>query len=79
MKVTTIFVLFALSELSEIAQGQLVAAARNFYQPILLSFGAALSLISSDQVEGDSFRWNEWITSKFSKRDGVVLYEDSET
>ena len=67
MKITDIFVvLFALSA---IAQGQWAAAARNFYQPILLSFGAAYSFISSDKVEADSFRWNEWVTAKFSKKD----------
>ena len=72
MKITSIFVLFALSALSEIAQGQLVAVARNFYQPILLSFGAAVSFISSDKVEADSFSWNEWVTSKLRKSEGVV-------
>ena len=74
MKITGIFVLFVLSE---IAKGQLAAAARNFYQPILLSFGAAFSFIASDKAEADSYKWNEWMTNKFSKRDGVVLNENS--
>ena len=69
MKITALLIIFALSE---IAQGQWAAAARNLYQPVLLSFGAAVSFISSDKVEADSFSWNEWVTSKLRKSEGVV-------
>ena len=61
MKITSIFVLLALSE---IALGQLIAAARGLYQPILLSFGAAISFFANDKVndkvEKDSFSWKDW-------------------
>ena len=78
MKITYIFILLALSG---IAWGQWAAAARNFYQPILLSFGAAFSFMASDKVETDSFKWNDWITNMFSKkliqpRDGVLMTEE---
>ena len=42
MKISSIFVLFVLSS---IAYGQLIAAARQFYQPIILSFGVAFAAI----------------------------------
>ena len=51
------------------------AAARNLYQPVLLTAGAAFSFFASDKVETDSFSWNEWATSKFSKSDGAILNE----
>ena len=33
--------------------------------------------MGNDKVETDSFSWNEWIGAKSSKRDGVILSEDS--
>ena len=67
MKITAIFVLFTLSA---IAQGQWVAAARNFYQPVILSVGAAFSFMASDRFETDSSsRWSEWITNNISKEE----------
>ena len=59
MKITSILVLFALLE---IAKGQLIAAARGLYQPILLSFGAAASFFASDKVDtdGDNWSWKNW-------------------
>ena len=63
LKITTILVLFLLSA---IAYGQWAAAARNLYQPVLLSFGAAFSFISSENTEADSFKWSEWMANKFS-------------
>ena len=65
MKITSILVLFTLSAF---ACGQFAVAARNIYQPILLSFGAAISFIASDKVEADSFGWNEWMVNQFSKK-----------
>ena len=74
MKITIILVFFAMSA---IAQGQLAGAARGLLEPILLTFGAAFTFIASDKIETDSFSWNEWVTRKFSKSDGVVLFDDS--
>ena len=82
MKIATILVLFTLSALSTIAQGNMLAAARNLYQPVLLSFGAAFSFMASDKVDADSSRWSEWMANTFSKsetqlRQTVFLNEDA--
>ena len=61
--------MFVLYALSEITQGQWAAAARNLYQPILLSFGAAFSFVANDKVMEDSFRWNEWMINRFSTKE----------
>ena len=74
-------VIFALCE---ITSGQWAVAARNLYQPILLSVGTVFSFIASDKVEIDGLRWNDWMISKFSKTettkpgDGVDLKEEKE-
>ena len=64
MKIRGIFVLFAISAFVE---GQWAAAARGFYQPMILSFGAAFAFFN-DNVETDGFIWNEWMSDKFSKK-----------
>ena len=77
MKIITIFVLIAMSE---IAKGQWAAAARNLYQPILLSFGATFSLFVSDnKYETNGFGWGEWISKKYSEREGGGLKEAPKT
>ena len=63
-----IFVLFALTS---IAKGQLAAAARGLYQPIILSVGAAIAYIN-DKVETDGHRWNQWTVSKFTKKETIA-------
>ena len=64
MKISGILILFALSA---IVEGQWAAAARGFYQPLILSFGAAFAFMN-DKVESDGFIWNEWIGDKSSKK-----------
>ena len=64
MQISGIFVLFALSA---IVKGQWAAAARGFYQPMILSFGSAFAFMNG-KVETDGFRWNEWMAEKFNKK-----------
>ena len=64
MKISGIIVLFAIST---IAEGQWAAAARGFYQPMIMSFGTAFAFMN-DKVETDGFRWNDWMGNKFSKK-----------
>ena len=64
MKIRGIFVLFALST---IVKGQWAAAARGFYQPIIMSFGTVFAFMN-EKVETDGFRWNDWMSDKFNKK-----------
>ena len=57
MKIITMFVLFAMIE---IAQGQLAAAARNLYQPIILSFGTVFAFFDK-KFDYDKIDVDEWI------------------
>ena len=64
MKIESILVLFTLSA---IAEGQLSAAARGLYQPVILSVGAAFAFFS-DKSEADGQKWGEWMGNKFSEK-----------
>ena len=59
-----VFIIFALSA---IVEGQWVAAARELYQPIILSVGAAYTFIASNKAEDDGFKWSEWMNDKLDK------------
>ena len=54
MKISDIFVLFALNA---IAEGQWAAAGRGLYQPIALSIGAIFTVINSKSESEDGNDW----------------------
>ena len=62
--IPSVFLLFALSA---IVEGQWVAAARELYQPIILSIGAAYTFIASNKAEDDSFKWSKWMDDKLDQ------------
>ena len=62
MQISGILVLFALSA---IVEAQWVAAARNLYQPVILSVGAAFAFMN-DKANTDGFSVSSWMADKFS-------------
>ena len=72
MKLSDIFVLFALIALIAIVEGQFAAAARGLYQPILLSVGTvftAMNSISKEDYSGWTAKWVDKFITKSTTSD----------
>ena len=76
MQISGILVLFALSA---IAEAQWAAAARNLYQPVILSVGTAFAFMNG-KVNTDGLTVGGWMADKFTfSNEEVKKYPEDST